>query len=70
MDVTDYLDQKRASMQAHHSQTTSDHSTRALTRFLRLPDPLFRLTFGREWFVEHNRTPSKPPLDDILRTLR
>jgi LmbE family N-acetylglucosaminyl deacetylase len=70
VNVSGYLRQKRASMQAHLSQTTADHTTRTLTRFLQLPDPLFRLAFGREWFVEQNRAPSKPPLDDVLASLR
>jgi LmbE family N-acetylglucosaminyl deacetylase len=70
VDVSGYLDQKRASMQAHFSQTTADQNARTLSRFLQLPDPLFRLVFGREWFVEQNRPPSKPPLDDVLMSLR
>jgi LmbE family N-acetylglucosaminyl deacetylase len=70
VDVSGYLDQKRASMHAHLSQTTADHGSRTLTRFLQLPDPLFRLVFGREWFVEQDRQPSKPPLDDVLMSLR
>jgi LmbE family N-acetylglucosaminyl deacetylase len=69
VDVSNHLEQKRAAMQAHHSQTTSDDGTRALAGFLRLPPSLFGLVFGREWFVEHGRVPSRPPLDDILASL-
>lgn len=69
VDVSGHLEQKRAAMQAHHTQTTSDAGTRALAAFLRLPSSLFRLVFGREWFVEHGRTPSRPALDDILASL-
>jgi LmbE family N-acetylglucosaminyl deacetylase len=70
VDVRPHLQQKRAAMQAHESQTTTDRGTRTLATFLRLPAPLFRLAFGREWFVEHGRVPSRPPLDDVLTTLR
>jgi hypothetical protein len=56
-------------MRAHISQTTSDDAGRSLAWFLRLPRPLFRLAFGREWFVENGRRPTKPPLDDVLASL-
>ena len=69
VDVSAYLDQKREAMQAHLSQTTSDDTGRALAWFLRLPGPLFRLAFGREWFVESGRRPAQPPLDDVLTSL-
>lgn len=51
VDVTAYLAVKRASLAAHRSQV-SDASF-----FLQLPDELFAQAFGREWFVEHDRTP-------------
>ncbi|MEO6887340.1 MAG: PIG-L family deacetylase, partial [Jatrophihabitantaceae bacterium] len=70
VDVSGYLLQKRGAMQAHLSQSTADDGTRTLGWFLRLPQPLFRLAFGREWFVEHHRTAGQPPLDDILASLR
>lgn len=66
IDVSRYLPQKRAAMQAHVSQTTADDGTRLLGMLLRLPAPLFRMVLHREWFVEHGRTPQKPPADDIL----
>jgi LmbE family N-acetylglucosaminyl deacetylase len=69
VDVGAYLAQKRAAMQAHLSQTTADDGARSLAWFLRLPGPLFRLAFGREWFVEKGRNPTKPPLGDVLASL-
>jgi LmbE family N-acetylglucosaminyl deacetylase len=70
VDVRSYLDQKRAAMAAHVSQATSDDSPRTLAWLLSLPAPLFRLAFGREWFVEQGRVPTRPPLDDVLASLR
>jgi LmbE family N-acetylglucosaminyl deacetylase len=70
VDVSRYLDQKRAAMRAHVSQATADDGTRLLTGLLRLPKPLFRIVLGREWFVEHNRQPRRRPLDDVLATIR
>jgi LmbE family N-acetylglucosaminyl deacetylase len=69
VDVSAFLTQKREAMRAHVSQTTTDGVERNLAWFLRLPPPLFRLAFGREWFVEHDRPADKPPLDDILASL-
>ena len=70
VDVRAFLPQKRAAMQAHSSQATGDAVDRSLAWFLRLPPPMYRLAFGREWFVEHDRMPPAVPLDDILATLR
>jgi LmbE family N-acetylglucosaminyl deacetylase len=69
VDVRAFLAQKREAMRAHLSQTTGDDVERNLAWFLRLPPSLFRLAFGREWFVEHDRPADKPPLDDILASL-
>lgn len=68
VDVSDFLTQKREAMRAHVSQTTADEVERNLAWFLRLPAPLFRLAFGREWFVEHDR-PARPLSGDILGSL-
>ena len=51
IDVGRYWRSKRAAMAAHHTQSTSDEGGRSIAWFLRLPGPLFRLVFGREWFV-------------------
>jgi hypothetical protein len=37
---------------------------------LRLPRPLFRLAFGREWYVERGRRPGPQLLDDVFATVR
>lgn len=71
VNVRGYLDSKRAAMSAHHSQRTTDATIeRGLAWMLRLPKPLYRLVFGREWFIEHGRRPGARPIDDILESLR
>ena len=71
VDVAPYLNSKRAAMSAHHSQSTTDAGIeRGLAWMLRLPKPLYRLVFGREWFIERGRHPGERPVDDILYTLR
>ena len=69
IDVSDHLAAKRASMSAHVSQTTSAVSTtRTLARVLELPDDLYGLAFGTEWYIEHGRSPGDPATD-IFATL-
>jgi LmbE family N-acetylglucosaminyl deacetylase len=70
IDVTAYVDRKRAAMTAHASQATADSGSRTLALFLRLPRPLFRRVFRYEWFVEHGRDTSQPLCDDLFATLR
>ncbi|GAA3192418.1 PIG-L deacetylase family protein [Actinocorallia longicatena] len=67
VDVRDFIDHKRASMAAHASQASAD--TRTLAVLLRLPRPIYRWALGREWFVEHGRTPRRPLLDDVFASL-
>ena len=55
VDVTDFLDRKRAAMAAHASQIGPD------SFFLALPDDAFRVAFGTEWFMR---------LDDDARRSR
>lgn len=71
VDVRRFAVAKRASMAAHASQSAQVASAdaRTLAVFLRLPFPLFRLVFGREWFVERGRSPG-PLLDDVFASLR
>jgi LmbE family N-acetylglucosaminyl deacetylase len=69
VDVRPYAVRKRMSMAAHASQATADGADRTLAAFLRIPLPLFRRVFGREWYVEHGRLPG-PLLDDLFASLR
>ncbi len=55
VDVSDFVDRKRASIAAHRSQV-SDSSF-----FLQMPPELFALAFGREWFIEHGVAPGVRP---------
>lgn len=69
VDVRGFLDAKRAAMQAHASQASSNEGARTLALLLRLPRPIARLALGREWFRELGRAPAAPLLDDIFATL-
>jgi LmbE family N-acetylglucosaminyl deacetylase len=68
VDVRRYHRAKRAAMAAHVTQ--SDVPDRTLALCLRLPAPVFRLAFGREWYVESGRAPGGPLLDDVFASLR
>lgn len=58
IDVSAYLDRKRAAMAAHASQATGpDDSARSLEVFLQIPEEYFAMGFGTEWFVD----PRLPP---------
>lgn len=61
VDVGDYIDAKRASMAAHASQASADGADRTLAAFLRLPKPLYRLAFRREWYVRRPFGDTPPP---------
>lgn len=52
VDVTGFVDRKRAAIAAHRSQV-SDQSF-----FLRMPPDLFAQAFGRDWFIERDREPA------------
>jgi LmbE family N-acetylglucosaminyl deacetylase len=60
IDVRRFSAAKRASMAAHLSQTTGGESTRTLAALLGLPEPLFRLVMGTEWYVQPGLTPGRP----------
>ena len=60
VDVRRFSAAKRGSMAAHLSQTTGGESTRTLAGLLRLPDPLFGLVLGTEWYVEPGLTRGRP----------
>ncbi len=46
VDVSAYLDERRASMEAHRSQATD------IEQFLGMPDDVFTLVFGTEHYIE------------------
>lgn len=71
VNVTGHVRSKRAAMAAHHSQSTTDTGVeRGLAWMLRLPKPLYRMVFRREWFIEVGRPTGSGPIDDVLDTLR
>ena len=51
VDVREHLDRKRASLQAHASQTTD------VGMMLSLPEPAFNAMFGDEYYIEPGREP-------------
>ncbi len=51
VDVTEHLAAKRAAIRCHRSQI-SDTSF-----FLEMPDEVFAMAFGTEWFIEHGVEP-------------
>ena len=68
VDVRAFTAAKRASMQAHVSQTGTDRGTRTLELLLRLPGWLFDRVLGREWFVDRSRAPGR--CDDVFAGVR
>jgi LmbE family N-acetylglucosaminyl deacetylase len=70
VDVRQHLAAKREAMRAHASQAGGGRDTRTLAFCLKLPRPLYRLAFGREWFVQVGRPASRPLSDDIFASLR
>jgi LmbE family N-acetylglucosaminyl deacetylase len=69
VDVGAYIGQKRASMQAHVTQSTGGDGPRTLAFCLRLPRWLYLRAFGHEWFIERGRTPGPDPSTDIFDSL-
>jgi LmbE family N-acetylglucosaminyl deacetylase len=55
-DVRRFARVKRAAMAAHRSQATGGADQRTLDYCRRLPTPVFRLVFGKEWFVDPQRS--------------
>ena len=70
VDVRRHLAAKRASLEAHHSQTTGGAGVRTVALLLRLPRPVLGLALGREWFREPGRPPGPPLRDDVFSSLR
>jgi LmbE family N-acetylglucosaminyl deacetylase len=54
VDVSAYVDAKRASMRAHASQIGEQ------SFFLSMPDEAFVMAFGQEWFVHHGAGAKTP----------
>ncbi len=69
INVSRHVGAKRSAMAAHHSQQRADGQVRVLWQLLRLPGPVFRLAFGREWFVEQGRRPGHLE-GDLFASLR
>ena len=72
IDVRRYADAKRASMAAHASQAAGGQGDRTLAAFVRMPRPLYRRVFGREWFVQAGLSPAQQehtPYADVFATL-
>jgi LmbE family N-acetylglucosaminyl deacetylase len=53
VDVGDFVDQKRAAMQAHASQIPED------SFFLQLPLDAFKAAFGFEWYIRRTPAPDR-----------
>ena len=61
IDVTPWVELKRASMRAHASQISDS------AFFLSLPDDRFRESFGQEWYIRHGATtPVEEYADKLL----
>ena len=60
---------KRAAMAAHATQRRAEGQTRVLDLFLRLPEPVFALVFGREWFAQQGTTRSGRLSGDVFAGL-
>jgi LmbE family N-acetylglucosaminyl deacetylase len=62
VDVSAFVDQKRASMVAHASQIPDD------SFFLAMPPEIFEQAFGVEWYIEHGttRSPGEPMGSEII----
>ena len=60
IDVTRWLDRKRASMRAHASQISEQ------SFFLVMPDEAFAMAFGTEWFIHRGVEPQQPWEDHII----
>ena len=51
VDVSEYVELKRAALGSHRSQVTDT------SFFLQIPIDIFREAFGKEWFIEHDASP-------------
>lgn len=60
IDVSAYLDRKRAAMRAHASQIPPD------SIFLSMPDEVFAAAFGTEWYILAGAPPGRPRRTSLL----
>jgi len=60
VDVTEFLDSKRQAMRAHASQITED------SFFLSMPDDVFALVWGTEWYIKLGASPSEELSGSLL----
>jgi LmbE family N-acetylglucosaminyl deacetylase len=70
IDVRRWVPVKLRALAAHASQASGGTDIRTVALLSRLPRPLARRVLGREWYVEHGRSPSRHPLNDVFATLR
>jgi LmbE family N-acetylglucosaminyl deacetylase len=70
IDVRRQVPAKQRALAAHASQASGGTDVRTVALLSRLPRPLSRLVLGREWYVEHGRSPSRHPLNDVFASLR
>ena len=57
VDVSAFVSNKRAAMQAHASQITDEHF------LLQMPDDVFATAFGREWYIRDGQGPGVTETD-------
>lgn len=69
IDVRAFLKAKKASLAAHHSQSTGA-GVRTVGLLLKLPTPMFRMILGREWFRQHGVAPGGELSGDVFASLR
>jgi len=70
IDVRRWVPAKQRALAAHASQASGGTDVRTVALLSRLPRPLAGRVLGREWYVEHGRSPSRHPLNDVFATLR
>ena len=65
VDVSEFAAVKRSSMRAHASQIPEDNF------FLAMPDDVFTMSFGTEWYIAHGatRADGAPFGDDLFAAL-
>jgi LmbE family N-acetylglucosaminyl deacetylase len=70
IDVRRWVPAKRRALAAHASQAAGGVDVRTVALLARMPSPLARRVLGREWFVEHGRSPARHPVNDVFASLR